>query len=170
METGSKGTLDAYSLSVQHLGNGAIVEKLNSGRSFFDGRARGEGSKGYVVKRDAHNIDFGSGQRTTTKRRVRDANARITGFRISWPLPFFLPAFSQRVRQGTALVADGWRSSHRDTSRCTFPTFLVNRRRSLWQLAQRPNTGPHSNHNLFVSNELQGRSMVRHVHSHKSKK
>jgi len=48
--------------SVQQLGNGAIVETLNSGRSFFDGRARGEGSKGYVVKRDAHNTRFRSGQ------------------------------------------------------------------------------------------------------------
>jgi hypothetical protein len=44
------------------LGNGAIVRRLSSGRSFFDGRARGEGSKGYVVRRDAHNNELGSGQ------------------------------------------------------------------------------------------------------------
>jgi len=55
--------LDAYLKTVQQLGNGAIVETLNRGRSFFDGRARGEGSKGYVGKRDAHNKKFGSGQR-----------------------------------------------------------------------------------------------------------
>jgi hypothetical protein len=48
-----KGIPDAFRKSVQQLGNGAIVEKLNSGRSFSDGRARGEGSKGYVVIRDA---------------------------------------------------------------------------------------------------------------------
>jgi hypothetical protein len=56
------GTIDAYHNTVQQLGNGAIVEMLGSGRSFFDGRARGEGSKGYVVKRDAHNREFDSGQ------------------------------------------------------------------------------------------------------------
>jgi len=49
------GTLAAYLQIAQQLGNGAIVEKLSSGRSFFDGRARGEGSKGYVGKRDARN-------------------------------------------------------------------------------------------------------------------
>ena len=49
------GNKDAFRYDVQQLGNGAIVEKLNSGRSFSDGRARGEGSKGYVVKRDARN-------------------------------------------------------------------------------------------------------------------
>jgi hypothetical protein len=47
------GDKDAFRNTVQQLGNGAIVEKLNSGRSFSDGRARGEGSKGYVVIRDA---------------------------------------------------------------------------------------------------------------------
>jgi hypothetical protein len=50
-----KGTLAAHLQSAQQLGSGAIVEKLSRGRSFFDGRARGEGSKGYVGKRDAHN-------------------------------------------------------------------------------------------------------------------
>jgi len=34
----------------QQLGNGAIVEKLCGGRSFFGVRARGEGPKGYVEK------------------------------------------------------------------------------------------------------------------------
>jgi hypothetical protein len=48
------GDKDAFRYRVQQLGNGAIVEKLISGRSFSDGRARGEGSKGYVVIRDAH--------------------------------------------------------------------------------------------------------------------
>jgi hypothetical protein len=58
-----KGIPDAYHYFAQQLGNGAIVKRLSSGRSFFDGRARGEGSKGYVGKRDAHNKGFGSGQR-----------------------------------------------------------------------------------------------------------
>ena len=59
-----KGTPAAYLHIAQQLDNGAIVERLSSGRSFFDGRARGEGSKGYVGKRDAHNNqkNFGSGQ------------------------------------------------------------------------------------------------------------
>ena len=47
------GNKDAFRYDVQQLGSGAIVEKLISGRSFSDGRARGEGSKGYVVIRDA---------------------------------------------------------------------------------------------------------------------
>jgi hypothetical protein len=59
------GDKDAFSYTVQQLGNGAIVEKLISGRSFSDGRARGEGSKGYVVIRDARIKKFGSGQRST---------------------------------------------------------------------------------------------------------
>ena len=44
------GTSDALLLSAQQLGNGAIVESLRSGRSFFGVRARGEGSKGYAEK------------------------------------------------------------------------------------------------------------------------
>jgi hypothetical protein len=48
------GTPDASLNIAQQLGNGAIAERLSGGRSFFDGRAGGEGSKGYVVKRDAH--------------------------------------------------------------------------------------------------------------------
>lgn len=62
------GDKDAFRYRVQQLGNGAIVEKLISGRSFSDGRARGEGSKGYVVIRDARIKsleEFGSGQRST---------------------------------------------------------------------------------------------------------
>ena len=62
VENSKKGTVDAYPYSVQQLGNGAIVETLNSGRLLSDGRARGEGSKGYVVIRDAHIEQFGSGQ------------------------------------------------------------------------------------------------------------
>ena len=50
------GTVDAIQHSAQQLGNGAIVERLRGGRSFFDVRARGEGSKGYVGKRDARNL------------------------------------------------------------------------------------------------------------------
>jgi hypothetical protein len=44
------GTTDAILHSAQQLGNGAIVEMLISGRSFFGVRARGEGSKGYAEK------------------------------------------------------------------------------------------------------------------------
>ena len=51
-----KGTSPAFLYIAQQLGNGAIVERLISGRSFFDVRACGEGSKGYVGKRDAHNF------------------------------------------------------------------------------------------------------------------
>ena len=51
----ANGTRDAFLHSAQQLGNGAIVERLSGGRSFFDVRACGEGSKGYVGKRDAHN-------------------------------------------------------------------------------------------------------------------
>jgi hypothetical protein len=54
-QKGVNGTLDAFHHSAQQLGNGAIVKRLSGGRSFFDGRASGEGSKGYVGKRDAHN-------------------------------------------------------------------------------------------------------------------
>ena len=62
----TNGTRDAFLHSAQQLGNGAIVERLSGGRSFFDVRACGEGSKGYVGKRDAHNTnEFGSGQRCT---------------------------------------------------------------------------------------------------------
>jgi hypothetical protein len=62
----ANGTRDALLHSAQQLGNGAIVERLSGGRSFFDVRACGEGSKGYVGKRDAHNTnEFGSGQRRT---------------------------------------------------------------------------------------------------------
>jgi len=50
------GTIDAIHHSAQQLGNGAIVERLRGGRSFFDVRACGEGSKGYVGKRDARNL------------------------------------------------------------------------------------------------------------------
>ena len=57
-----KGTSAASFTIAEQLGNGAIVETLSSGRSFFDGRARGEGSKGHVGKRDAHKEKFGSGQ------------------------------------------------------------------------------------------------------------
>jgi hypothetical protein len=39
-----------FSLVAQQFGNGAIVESLRSGRSFFGVRARGEGSKGYAEK------------------------------------------------------------------------------------------------------------------------
>jgi hypothetical protein len=56
-----KGIQAAHKKIAQQLGNGAIAEKLCRGRSFFDGRARGQGSKGYVGKRDAHK-KFGSGQ------------------------------------------------------------------------------------------------------------
>jgi hypothetical protein len=52
---GTNGTLGATHHSAQQLGNGAIVERLSGGRSFFDVRACGEGSKGYVGKRDARN-------------------------------------------------------------------------------------------------------------------
>jgi len=45
-----KGTPDAFPDIAQQLGNGAIVEKLCSGRSFFGVRTRGEGSKGYTEK------------------------------------------------------------------------------------------------------------------------
>ena len=45
-----KGTPDAFRDIAQQLGNGAIVEKLRSGRSFFGVRTRGEGSKGYAEK------------------------------------------------------------------------------------------------------------------------
>jgi hypothetical protein len=65
LKTTPNGDKDAFSYTVQQLGNGAIVEKLISGRSFSDGRARGEGSKGYVVIRDARIKKFGSGQRST---------------------------------------------------------------------------------------------------------
>jgi hypothetical protein len=62
-----KGIPDAFRKSVQQLGNGAIVEKLNSGRSFSDGRARGEGSKGYVVKRDARNKSLAAASEVQSK-------------------------------------------------------------------------------------------------------
>ena len=45
-----KGTPTASPISAQQSGNGAIVERLRSGRSFFGVRARGEGSKGYAEK------------------------------------------------------------------------------------------------------------------------
>jgi hypothetical protein len=45
-----KGTPPAFPISAQQLGNGAIVERLRRGRSFFGVRARGEGSKGYAEK------------------------------------------------------------------------------------------------------------------------
>jgi hypothetical protein len=45
-----KGTSPAFLYIAQQLGNGAIVERLCSGRSFFGVRARGEGSKGYAEK------------------------------------------------------------------------------------------------------------------------
>jgi hypothetical protein len=62
MNFSKKGNAGALLHTAQQLGNGAIVKRLRSGRSFSDGRARGEGSKGYVVIRDAHNKEFGSGQ------------------------------------------------------------------------------------------------------------
>jgi hypothetical protein len=45
-----KGTPDAFPDIAQQLGNGAIVEKLRSGRSFFSVRTGGESSKGYAEK------------------------------------------------------------------------------------------------------------------------
>jgi hypothetical protein len=73
VENRAKGIRHAYFPYVQQLGNGAIVETLNRGRSFFDGRARGEGSKGYVGKRDAHITRIRSGQLgLATKRRKVD--------------------------------------------------------------------------------------------------
>jgi len=45
-----KGMATALLYIAQQLGNGAIVETLCSGRSFFGVRARGEGSKGYAKK------------------------------------------------------------------------------------------------------------------------
>jgi len=44
------GTPPASLIHAQHLGNGAIVKKRCSGRSFFGVRARGEGSKGCAEK------------------------------------------------------------------------------------------------------------------------
>jgi hypothetical protein len=45
-----KGATTASPIIAQQLGNGAIVERLRGGRSFFGVRARGEGSKGYAEK------------------------------------------------------------------------------------------------------------------------
>ena len=81
MENHKKGTVDAYLCSVQQLGNGAIVETLSSGRLLSDGRARGEGSKGYVVIRDAHIEQFGSGQQDYNE--ASNGRPRVPGLRES---------------------------------------------------------------------------------------
>jgi hypothetical protein len=72
-----KGTPDAFPIIAQQLGNGAIVEKLRSGRSFFGVRARGEGSKGYAEKGTPTKLGFpqkfGSGWQRLKRRRAKMA-------------------------------------------------------------------------------------------------
>ena len=83
-----KGTSGAFLISAQQLGNGAIVERLCSGRSFFGVRARGEGSKGYAEKgtptKQSRFEKFGSGrQRLKRSRAINACNYPMNGL-MTW--------------------------------------------------------------------------------------
>ena len=88
-----KGTSPASPLSAQQLGNGAIVELLCSGRSFFGVRARGEGSKGYAEKgaptKKSPVVQVWQRPAPKTDRSANEPAETQMGLKLGWPLSSF---------------------------------------------------------------------------------